>query len=273
LTALKLWLSLLLLGLAAYGGWTFWRIYAAKPPDNHSETVLNRLNLPVGEFVLTERSGRLFNSQELLGQIWVVSFFYADCPTACPMMNHRIGDLMTRELAEEPVTFVSISVEPRKDSPRRLASYAETYTKPRKIEPQRWLFLTQADGNEELLGAICQSSFGLMYGKAAHSEKLVLVDQQGTVRGYYDVSDDIDIKRLKKKIDELRRNPPAAKDTPNKDTPNKDTPNKDTPNKDAPNKDAPNKDAAAKDAAVKDADNDAAAKGRDLRDAAAKGAA
>ncbi len=222
LTALKIWLSVLLLGLAAYGGLTLWRIYSAKEPDNHSEVLLDRLNLPVGEFELTERSGRTFNSKELLGQIWVVSFFYADCPGACTILNHRIGDLIAGDFAKEPVKFVSISVDPKKDSPHRLVSYAETYVKPRKIDPERWLFLTQAEGSEEMLGAICQSRFGLPFARAAHSEKLVLVDQQGTVRGYYIAGDESEIKRLKRKIEELHAHPPAAKDAAGKDAAGKD---------------------------------------------------
>src|SRR5262249_57999403 len=88
LTALKIWLSILLLGLAVYGGVTLWRVYGKIKEEKHAVQLVE-LNFPVGEFELTERSGRTFNSKELLGQIWVASFFFGSCPTGdCPRLNN-----------------------------------------------------------------------------------------------------------------------------------------------------------------------------------------
>jgi protein SCO1/2 len=210
LTALKIWLSILLLGLAAYGGVTLWRIYARQ--DNVPPVVVQQADFPVGEFELTERSGRPFNSKELLGQIWVVSFFFGSCPSECPMLNNRIADLIAGELADEPVKFVSISVDPKIDTPQRLTAYADVYLQPRKIDPGRWLFLTQAQGSDEVVGAISQGSFHVPFARATHWMKLILVDQQGYVRGNFSNADPVDLKRLKKKIQELHQRPPAAKE-------------------------------------------------------------
>src|SRR5437773_1019074 len=128
------------------------RLYDRQNQDRSPPIVAEQLNFPVGEFELTERSGRKFNSKELLGEIWVASFFFGSCPSQCPMMNNQIADQIAGDLASEPVKFVSISVDPKVDSPRRLAEYAELYTKPRRIDPQRWLFLTQAQGSGAVVG-------------------------------------------------------------------------------------------------------------------------
>ena len=112
--------------------------------------------------------------------------------------------------AEEPIKVVSITVDPVRDTPQRLRSYAETFIERRKIDPQRWLFVTHAQGSEQAIGAICQGSFRVAFARAAHSEKLVLVDQQGIVRGYFSPADALDVKRLKRKIQELRQQPPQG---------------------------------------------------------------
>jgi cytochrome oxidase Cu insertion factor (SCO1/SenC/PrrC family) len=201
----------LLLGLAAYVGLTLWRAYDRRYQETPSNLVLEQAGFEVGEFELTERSGRTFKASELLGQIWVASFFFSACPNGqCPMLNHAIADQLAGDLADEPVTFVSITVDPANDTPEKLRGYADVYLTPRKLDPQRWLFLTQAQGSEEVIGAICQSRFRVSYAKAAHSMKLALVDQQGVVRGYYSSADPVDLKRLKRKIQELKQQPAKA---------------------------------------------------------------
>jgi len=213
LTAVKIWLSVLLLAVAAYGGWTMWRWYSlSRRPDNHSEVLLEEVDFSVGRFELTERSGRKFNSGELAGQIWVASFFFASCPGPCAILNGQIAELAS-EMADEPVTFVSITVDPENDTPQKLGAYAESYIKRANIDPERWLFLTHAHGSEEVIGAICQSRFRVPFAKADHWMKLILVDQQGRVRGHYSATDTTELNRLKRKIQDLRKNPPAAKES------------------------------------------------------------
>jgi cytochrome oxidase Cu insertion factor (SCO1/SenC/PrrC family) len=210
--AVKVWVSVLLLALAAYGGVTLWRIYDRRYRETPSNMAVERAGFNVGDFELTERSGRTFHSRELAGQIWVASFFFRACPNGqCPRLNHAIGDLLEGDLANEPVKFVSITVDPANDTPDMLAAYADLFIKPRGIDQDRWLFLTQAQGSDEVIGAICQSRFRVSYAKAAHWAKVILVDQQGTVRGHYSSDDPVDLKRLQRKIQELRQQPPAEK--------------------------------------------------------------
>ncbi len=200
----------MLLAVAAYGGLKLWRIYQdRKTPDFQPPMAFVEVDFPVEEFELTERSGQPFRSKDMLGQVWLASFFYGDCPFQCTILNHRIADLLAGELADDPVKLVSITVDPKKDTPQRLSSYAKTFIQ-QKIDPQRWLFVTHAQGSEQAIGAICQGSFRVAYARAAHSEKLVLVDQQGIVRGYFNPADALDVKRLKRKIHDLRQQPPEG---------------------------------------------------------------
>lgn len=214
--ALRVWASVFLLALAAYGGLTLWRMYdASRRPYVNQPVYVEETGFQVADFTLTERSGRPFHSQELAGQIWVASFFYAGCPGQCVMLNQAIADQLGGDLAKEPtptqpVKFVSISVDPQNDTPERLSEYADRYLQSRKIDAGRWLFLTDPRGSREVIGAVSQASFKVPFSMLDHSSKLILVDQQGMVRGYYAATNPEDLKRLRKQIRELHEKPPTA---------------------------------------------------------------
>jgi cytochrome oxidase Cu insertion factor (SCO1/SenC/PrrC family) len=139
----KFWLGLLLAAVGVYGLYSGWKIYGrlseanAAPRGVAVESPHPAIDQEIGHFQLTERSGQTFDSDELRGQVWVASFFFADCPGACLKMNNSIAELQT-ELADQPVRFVSITVDPAKDTPERLREYAQHY----QADASRWVFLT-----------------------------------------------------------------------------------------------------------------------------------
>lgn len=151
----------------------------------------------VENFTLIERSGEPFESDSLRGKVWVASFFFVTCPGICLKMNQSIADLQ-KELDPE-VRFVSITVDPDKDTPESLRAYAE-----RLGATDRWLFLT---GSMRDIKDIANDSFQVAAAPAAHSERLMLVDRQGRVRGSYMVSDGAQMSLLKRKIAELLKEP------------------------------------------------------------------
>lgn len=172
---------------------------------------------PVGEFRLIERSGEIFESSSLMGQVWIASFFFAACPGQCLRMNNTLADLH-KELSAQgaDVRLVSITVDPDNDTPAALAKYANHY----RADPQGWLFLTTstdppADGAPrptelppdergiERIQKIGNDCFRLPVQRQDHSSRLVLVDRQGLARGYYSGTDDNQMKLLRRKLDEV----------------------------------------------------------------------
>ena len=96
------------------------------------------------------------------------------------------------------VRLVSFSVDPENDTPAVLAQYATRY----QAQPNRWHFLT---GPRATLDHLARDSFKLNNVDASlnHSTRLVLLDRQSRIRGYYGTSDDnpviqlmYDIKRV-----------------------------------------------------------------------------
>lgn len=147
----------------------------------------------VENFTLIERSGEPFESDSLRGKVWVASFFFANCPGICLKMNQSIADLQ-KELDPE-VRFVSITVDPDHDTPESLRAYAD-----RIGATDRWLFLT---GSMRDIKDIANDSFQVAAAPAAHSERLMLVDRHGRVRGSYLVSDGAQMTLLKRRVAEL----------------------------------------------------------------------
>src|SRR5438046_7966403 len=91
----------------------------------------------LASFRLTNHNGHPFGSVQLAGKIWIADFVYTTCPGPCPMISSRMSELQ-RPLQKTDVHLVSFSVDPAKDTPQVLRTYAERL----QAEPGRWDFLT-----------------------------------------------------------------------------------------------------------------------------------
>jgi len=155
----------------------------SRPPD--SEDWLSR-------FELTERSGELVSSEDLLGSPYIVSFFFSTCPSICVQQNQKIKELQ-EQFSGEGVRFVAISVDPEKDTPEQLTEYAARFN----ADPQQWLFLTGDLTYIRRVGAVVYKQ---PVNKQFHTERLVLVDPEGEIEGFYNWPEPAQFEKLKDKI-------------------------------------------------------------------------
>jgi protein SCO1 len=138
----------------------------------------------VPEFSLIERSGRRVQLDDLKGTVWVADFIFAGCHDFCPEMTIRMNALQASLTPDNHVCLVSFSVDPEHDTPQVLSDYAK-----KNNAGQRWLFLT---GNQTQIYQLASRGFFLPVEpereqqQILHSQKFVLIDQQGQIRGYYD---------------------------------------------------------------------------------------
>ncbi|MDB6155814.1 MAG: hypothetical protein JWL90_4267 [Chthoniobacteraceae bacterium] len=154
------------------------------------------------DFSLIERTGRPVTSAELRGKVWVADFFYTSCPGPCPMMTSRLSEIHKATRDEKDVFLVSISTDPLKDTPDVLKQYAAKFG-----ADERWLFLT---GEKDSIYTLANKGFKLSVSDeggterepVTHSTKLVLVDRNGTVRGFYDSQTEEETKKL---IQDIKR--------------------------------------------------------------------
>ena len=78
----------------------------------------------VPDFVLTDQSGRQFDSKEqLAGRVWVADFVYTTCPGPCPRMSSQMRRIQDGVKPGSAFTLVSFTVDPERDTPRQLNDY------------------------------------------------------------------------------------------------------------------------------------------------------
>lgn len=199
-SAVRGWLSLFLLLLAVYGSYTLWRVYRAKSRDplDRAVSVASETQepaRPLADFTFTERSGRRLNLGSLKGDVWVASFFFASCPGFCRQMNQQVAALHS-ELAPLGVKFVSITVDPANDTPKQLRTYAKEFG----AGPDTWLFLT---GKMDDVRALGTGFLKVSVEGQTHTDKLVIVDRAGKVRGWYSSRDAVQVRTFKAKVRDL----------------------------------------------------------------------
>jgi protein SCO1 len=100
--------------------------------------------------VLVTSSGRRFDLASLAGKVIVVSDVMSLCQETCPLDTANVvaaASAVERVGLGGKVEFVSISIDPQRDSPQRLAAYRKLYAP----APANWLVAT---GTQEQITAL-----------------------------------------------------------------------------------------------------------------------
>jgi protein SCO1/2 len=139
---------------------------------------------PAPAFTLTAQDGRRLSLNELRGKVVVVTFIYASCADACPLLTAKMAGLQD-ELGRDfgpKAFFLSITVDPERDTPEILTRYAQAHG----ANLAGWAFLT---GPPDEIWAVARQ-YGIYYkkqgaGDVDHTFLTSLVDQRGTLRVQY----------------------------------------------------------------------------------------
>ncbi len=163
-----------------------------------------QIRIPLPDFAFTERSGKSVSKADLSGQVWVADFIFTSCAGPCPMMSTRMSALGRDLAAFDKLKLVSFSVDPERDTPEVLRTYADQYN----ADPQQWLFLT---GPMDRIYDIAIDGFKITVEAARqnnqiiHDTRFMLVDHQGVIRGYYHSASEQDLQRLRQDAATLLR--------------------------------------------------------------------
>lgn len=153
---------------------------------------------PAPQFELTNTESQTFSSDTLKGKVWVADFVFTTCAGPCPVMTENLAWIHRSYLLEKEVALVTVTVNPDYDSPKVLKEYAAKH----QADTASWHFLT---GTKEAIHDLAHKGFKLgdPENPVFHSPHMALVDAQGQIRGYYNGTDDKEIKRLFKDIARL----------------------------------------------------------------------
>jgi protein SCO1/2 len=168
-------------------------------------------------FALTDQNGEAFGSKNLAGKVVIVDFIFTRCGSICPTLSAEMEKIQYRlRNAGDAVHMVTITVDPDYDTPPRLEAYARTY----HADERLWTFVTGpyddvrkavVQGFKETMekdpvpGGDPQSDYMILHG--GH---LILVDQTGHIRGYYD-TDDTDVDQMMSDVELLANGPLGQK--------------------------------------------------------------
>ena len=92
---------------------------------------------PVPNFILVDQNNTAVNLSQYEGKIIVLTFVYTNCPDICPAVTYQMKKLAEElgDAYEESVVFLSVTVDPKRDTPEELAIFASNYD-------AYWQFLT-----------------------------------------------------------------------------------------------------------------------------------
>jgi protein SCO1/2 len=145
----------------------------------------------VTNFSLSDQDGRIVSQADWRGQICVVDLIFTRCAGPCPIVSATMKQLQDTLPAHAPVRLVSLTSDPDYDTPAVLKKYGERFG----ARPGVWTFLT---GPKAMMRHLAMEELKLsMVDKppaeretpvdlVIHSTKLVLLDPQGRIRGYFD---------------------------------------------------------------------------------------
>ncbi len=159
----------------------------------------------VADIRLTNQVGESISlNGDLKGKILVIDFFFVSCPTICPHLTANMAKLQKafrRNKAKEAsldtvVQLVSITVNPMCDSFKRLREYADRHG----ANSDHWWFLT-GDKKEIYDFARNQLFVTAVPGDGGpedfiHTEKMILVDRNRHIRGYFNGLDSADVQKI-----------------------------------------------------------------------------
>ncbi|HWB62424.1 MAG TPA: SCO family protein [Chitinophagales bacterium] len=165
--------------------------------NEKGEKVIDSVFQTIPNYKFQTQSGDSLALDSLRGNIYVADFFFATCPGICPILSNSLEKVQEAFVKDNNFKIVSFSVDPVHDSIPQLRAYAEKHD----AVPGKWYFLR---GSKSDVFALARDGFHITAkddpdgGPEAfmHSEKLVLVDQDGNIRGYYSGVDSARVSHL-----------------------------------------------------------------------------
>lgn len=157
----------------------------------------------VSDFRLVNQAGDTITRANFAGKLTVVDFFFTTCQGICPLMNTQMKRVYEKFKGNDSVFFISHTVNPENDSVAVMAEHAKIYG----ADVKQWHFVT---GPRAEIYSLARKSYLVSDTEGdgstedfVHSEKLVLVDGDGHIRGMYDgtVAGEVDF--LIKDIEQL----------------------------------------------------------------------
>lgn len=154
----------------------------------------------VPDFRLVTDERQTLSLEDLKGKIWIAYFFFTSCGSICPVMNGNMTEVQKTFKNNPDVVIVGFTVDPETDTPEVLNEFRKNYN----AVKGKWIFVT---GDKKSIYRLARHGFKLPTKEVKpeeeggptdfiHSDKFILVDRQGRIRGFYSGTDEKSVKKL-----------------------------------------------------------------------------
>ncbi|HEY1031166.1 MAG TPA: SCO family protein [Flavipsychrobacter sp.] len=143
----------------------------------------------VRDFSFLNQEGQPITKKDVDGKIRVVEYFFTTCKGICPKMNENMAKVYQAFRGNSQVLILSHSVDPKKDTVEAMKAYSLRFD----ADPKQWLFLT---GDKKELYDMARYSYLVtaaddtatvdIASDFIHTDRFVLVDKGGRIRGQYE---------------------------------------------------------------------------------------
>lgn len=150
----------------------------------------------------TTQDGNEIELKDLQGNVLVMVMIYTSCQAACPRLvaDMRNIEKQIPENKKENVQYVFVSIDPKTDTPERLAEFA----KENKMEDDKWLFLRGSEEDTREFAAVLAVNYKQISpidfshsniisvfnqgGELVHQQEGLGVDNKETVQAIIDLA-------------------------------------------------------------------------------------
>ncbi|SDL02723.1 protein SCO1/2 [Catalinimonas alkaloidigena] len=156
-------------------------------------------------FQFTDQEGETVTTDDFDDKVYVADFFFTTCQSICPIMSKQMLRVYKAYEDNDQVSFISHTVDPGYDSVAVLRDYAD---KLGVDNSDKWHFVT---GEKDDIFSMSREAYLVPVQddpergveSLDHSGKLILIDKDRRIRGYYDGTDAADVDQLIHDIDLL----------------------------------------------------------------------
>lgn len=160
----------------------------------------------VKPFAFTNQEGKTVTNADVAGKIYVVEYFFTTCKGICPRMNENMSKVYTAYRGKNDVMILSHTVDPLKDTVGAMKAYSLRFD----ADPKQWEFLTGSKKElydmarySYLVTAADDTAITDIESDFIHTDRFVLVDRDGRIRGQYKGTDIGEVNQLIGDIGEL----------------------------------------------------------------------
>ncbi len=146
----------------------------------------------IDPFSFTNQDGKTVTEKDVAGKVFVVEYFFTTCKGICPKMNENMTKIYQAFRGNKDVMILSHTVDPLKDTVQAMKAYSLRFD----ADPAQWVFLT---GDKKdlydharksyLVTAVDDTATVDIQSDFIHTNRFMLVDRNGHIRGGYDGTD------------------------------------------------------------------------------------